>query len=208
MQQESFGLFGPTFHDSMTSETSPQKSDDLGSTTALTSSAEATPARKTAVPELQRERERRLWVMSSSASLASFARALFSERTRREQEGMLPGLGGDSETPLRALAIWCCPSDSAPVALGRTISGTGCSCSPKRPTPSASLFGCKDVEKVIARRKRCKQKHGNGNGFGLTLGQWCAMNEMELAPEMVEEMMGFPAGWTACASSETPSTPG
>lgn len=171
----------------------------------LTSSAAATPAKKTATQELHQERERRETALNSSALLKSFARALYCAKTPPEAEPTLPGLGNDSEMPLRALAILSCPSDSAPVALGLTISGTGCSCSPKIPTPSASLFGCKDVEKLKTRRERCREKHGNGNGFGLTLGQWAALNGVELTPEMVEAMMGFPPGWTDCACSETPS---
>jgi DNA (cytosine-5)-methyltransferase 1 len=39
------------------------------------------------------------------------------------------------------------------------------------PTPSASGFECADVPKLLARRERCKAKHTNGNGFGLTLNQ-------------------------------------
>ena len=38
------------------------------------------------------------------------------------------------------------------------------------PTPTASNFECKDLEKLEARRQRMKLKHGNGNGFGMTLG--------------------------------------
>lgn len=58
---------------------------------------------------------------------------------------------------------------------------------------------------MLARRERLKRQHGNGNGFGLTLGQWCAMNGVELTPEMVEQMLGFPEGWTDCGCSATPS---
>lgn len=38
------------------------------------------------------------------------------------------------------------------------------------PTPTANNFECKDMEAMLARRERAKQKSGNGNGFGLTLG--------------------------------------
>lgn len=58
---------------------------------------------------------------------------------------------------------------------------------------------------MLARRERLKAQHGNGNGFGLTLGQWCAMNGVDLTPEMVERMLGFPVGWTDCGCSATPS---
>jgi hypothetical protein len=49
---------------------------------------------------------------------------------------------------------------------------------------------------MLSRRKRCKERTGNGNGFGLTLGQWCALNGVEMSPEMVERLMGVPPGWT------------
>ena len=39
------------------------------------------------------------------------------------------------------------------------------------PTPDASAIEAKDLERLKARRKECKERTGNGNGFGLTLGQ-------------------------------------
>jgi hypothetical protein len=39
------------------------------------------------------------------------------------------------------------------------------------PSPSASGFEAKDTERLEARRAECKERTGNGNGFGLTLGQ-------------------------------------
>jgi hypothetical protein len=63
------------------------------------------------------------------------------------------------------------------------------------------------VEKLLARRQRCKEKHGNGNGFGLTLGQWCAVHGVEMTPELVELLMGFPVGWTEGSVSVLPATP-
>ena len=38
------------------------------------------------------------------------------------------------------------------------------------PTPTARNFECKDLERLEERRQRMKIKHGNGNGFGMTLG--------------------------------------
>lgn len=73
------------------------------------------------------------------------------------------------------------------------------------PTPSASMFGCKDVPKMLARRERLKKAKKNGNGFGLTLGQWTALTEGgEPSPAWVEWLMGFPMGWTETAASVTP----
>lgn len=39
------------------------------------------------------------------------------------------------------------------------------------PTPSASGFEAKDPKRLLERRAECKARTGNGNGFGLTLGQ-------------------------------------
>lgn len=37
------------------------------------------------------------------------------------------------------------------------------------PTPSAQEFGDSDPERMLRRRAECKERTGNGNGFGLTL---------------------------------------
>jgi hypothetical protein len=39
------------------------------------------------------------------------------------------------------------------------------------PTPEAGCFGMADAERLLARRAATKERTGNGNGFGLTLGQ-------------------------------------
>lgn len=39
------------------------------------------------------------------------------------------------------------------------------------PSPNAVEFGCVDVERMEARREECRERTGNGNGFGMTLGQ-------------------------------------
>lgn len=192
---------GPSHDATTTPEPSRPLTPPSGPVTSLSA---AIRVRRTVGPELRQEREHRLSALNSSALLTRFARALFSERTPPESEPMLPGLGGDSETSSRIVATRSSPFASDPVALGLTTSGTGCSCSLSRPTPSASLFGCKDVERMLARRERLKRQHGNGNGFGLTLGQWAAVESIDLTPEMVEAMLGFPAGWTACACWATP----
>jgi hypothetical protein len=44
------------------------------------------------------------------------------------------------------------------------------------PTPSASGFEAKDPERLLQRREECKVRTGNGNGFGLTLGQFATLN--------------------------------
>jgi hypothetical protein len=77
----------------------------------------------------------------------------------------------------------------------------GCS---SLPTPTASLFGCRDVERMLSRREKCKRQHGNGNGFGLTLSQQLAAWGLELEPELAEAIQGFPIGWTDCEGLGTP----
>jgi hypothetical protein len=171
-------------------------SDRPAATTESTSSAEETHARKIAGPESQADLARRASAISSSASLVSFARALFSARIPPQSGPMLPGLGSDFEPNLRALVTLCSPSDSEPAALGLTTGGSECSCSPSYPTPTASLFGCRDVQRMLGRRERCRERHGNGNGFGLTLGQYCAVNGISMTPALLESLMGFPDGWT------------
>lgn len=39
------------------------------------------------------------------------------------------------------------------------------------PTPDANAFEAKDLTRLQERREECKERMGNGNGFGLTLGQ-------------------------------------
>ena len=44
------------------------------------------------------------------------------------------------------------------------------------PTPAASEYEPKDLERLEQRRKECAERTGNGNGFGLTLGQAVPLN--------------------------------
>lgn len=53
----------------------------------------------------------------------------------------------------------------------RRTSGTG---STGWPTPSANEFAHANEEKMLARREACKERTGNGNGFGLTLANCAA----------------------------------
>lgn len=113
--------------------------------------------------------------VSSSALLMFFALQLWSARTLTPVEPTLFGPGGECELDFEALDTLCCPSDSGRVALALTTGETGCTCLPRVPTPTASLFSAGDAEKLLARREREKARGRNGNGFGLTLGQWIAL---------------------------------
>ncbi len=53
-------------------------------------------------------------------------------------------------------------------ASGRHTKGKGCS---GWPTPDARAFGAVDLARLEDRRAECKERTGNGNVFGLTLGQ-------------------------------------
>jgi hypothetical protein len=152
--------------------------------------AEAIPVRPTVVPdEIGREERARRFL--SSGLLKSFAHALFYEKTRWVQDA-LPGLGGDSDLLLSALATLSCPSAFEPVALGLTTSGTGCSCSPNWPTLTASdSVGSHPGTHTATVRSEVKRMFGSG----------------PLNPEFGELLMGFPPEWTDCEPSATPSSP-
>lgn len=163
----------------MTSEHSHPTTPTTG---GLIASSAATHAKETATPGASGKLNTRISGVNSSALLQHFVRALWSEKTRTPAAPTLFGLGGVCGLSWSDSATLCCPSDCDPAALGLTIDGTACGCSLKLPTPTASMFGCKDVGRMLQRRQECKERTGNGNGFGLTLMQWVAVQTLLPTP--------------------------
>ena len=62
------------------------------------------------------------------------------------------------------------------------------------PTPSASGFEAKDIERLKQRREECRKRTGNGNGFGLTLGQAANLFLRESKPSSMNADGGESAG--------------
>jgi hypothetical protein len=100
------------------------------------------------------------------------------------------------------------------------------------PTPTAMMPNDTDMEKLEARRERCKAKKKNGNGFGPSLNELMVrgilptpqatdykrgtksehqesvglspgLTGSQLNPLFVAEMMGFPPDWTVMPFLET-----
>lgn len=158
----------------------------------MTSFAEAIHAKPTAQPWEAVTASTRASAVSSCGLLLHFARALWSERIRPTSDAMLPGLGGASEMALNRSVTLSCPSDSEPVALGLSISGNGCSCSPRYPTPTASDW------------KGGKRKRKSGSQVNLRDEFTQTTGWLYLHPEDLEAAQGFPTTWTELGHSETP----
>jgi len=153
----------------------------------------ATLASETAMPGETAEAKSRP-LPSSSALLTSFARELFSEKILPSLGQMRLGLGGDLAENSNRLDMLCSPSGSGRVALGLTIDGSACSCSPRYRTPTA-----RDWKGMSAKSWRERDKGDKTPTLPDQIGG-------VPHPEFVEELMGFPIGWTALKASETPSS--
>lgn len=69
---------------------------------------------------------------------------------------------------------WVTPSGRSRSRLRASVRRTSETGSTGWPTPSANEFAHSDEQKMLARREACKERTGNGNGFGLTLANCAA----------------------------------
>lgn len=161
---------------------------------ASMSSVEATRVRRIAAQSAAINQNTRALAVSSSALLMRFARELWCEKIQQEFAGTLPGLGTDSEAAWRRLVTLSSPLDFERVALGRSTSVTGCSCSLSWPTPTATDWkGGKARKPGMQVNFRDVWKEQTGQTYP--------------PPEVSAAVQGFPPMWAKCEESETPSSP-
>jgi hypothetical protein len=190
MQPESLKSIGPSSIENETSE-----NVDGTTSNGSTLFAEEIRVRKTHELGKPITQNTRVSAVSSSELLMSCARSLFSGRIHQPGK-TLPGLGNDFDTNLSRLVTLCCPSDFEHVALGLTTKEKGCFCLPHWRTPLASDAKNRGDKNAEATKRRI------ANRKTITLSMQV---EGPLDPVFVEELMGFPLGWTDLEDSETQS---
>lgn len=188
---------GPTSVDGMTCE--PSRQPEIG---ASMLSAEAIHAKKTAMPGKALDLSSRHLVLSSSGLLTAFALELWFAKTRRMLGQTLLGLGIVFDPSWRDLVTLCCPLDCERVALWLTTSGTGCSCSPKLPTPCKRDYKGQSSKKWRERMPSESRKRAD-KPFA-TLPDAIGGSPH---PEFVEAVLGFPIGFSDLRPLATPSSP-
>jgi hypothetical protein len=72
-----------------------------------------------------------------------------------------------------------------PLAPLTAVTGSSLSAPETVPTPNASNFEIKDVDRLLARHEECRIRNRNGNGFGLTLGQWVQLWPTPVAKDAI-----------------------
>lgn len=149
----------------------------------LTLFAEAIPVNATATHGDMGQERRRQRIISCGL-LLTVALALFSGRIQPSSAKMPRGRGGESGTPSKTLVTLCCPSASGRVALALTTGETACSCSPHYRTPTA-----RDWKGMSAKSWRERTKGDKTPTLPDQIGG-------TPHPEFVEEVMGFPIGWS------------
>jgi hypothetical protein len=107
----------------------------------------------------------------------SSAASSLSARLQSSLASRLPAALAGRGSPVYALTwrTWAMESGPPICALQASARRTSDSaCGGERagwPTADATAFEAVDLAKMEARREECRQRTGNGNGFGLTLGQ-------------------------------------
>jgi hypothetical protein len=155
----------------------------LTTSNQLTLLQEEIPVSETVTPG-DTELEQRVLRLISSALLTHCALAWCSEKTLQLSARMLRGHGIDSAMSLRNAVMEFCPSAGERVALVSITVVNDCSCSPHFRTPTA-----RDWKGMSAKSWR-ERKNGDKTP---TLPDQIGGTPH---PEFVEELMGFPAGWT------------
>ncbi len=109
---------------------------------------------------------------------------------------------------------WPTPMAAMPAQNGNNEAGDTCNSRRTKllvgwATPSANNYEQDDQEALERRRAECKRRTGNGNGFGLTLGNQARLSPastgnrgaLALNPAFSLWLMGFGIEWLMCAQN-------